>query len=320
MEIKTLFLCGAMAMAIVGTTGCDSKDDEPAASRPTGTQPTPGNSPVSSPEPLPTDSLPFEAGKLNVVAAFPGPGEPRVALVSPISVQFDADVMQESALASAIAVSSAAGAIEGSISLEQQDTLVFRPANLWQPETVYTVAVDSALMSVDGLEMTGDTTWQFKTIADVYTTPQDVIDGCMSDLDVEMLAAVNRARIETRDCGENTRPAVGKLVWNCLLQQAAITHSEDMANNNFFDHTGSDGSKSGDRITRTGYVWSHSGENLAAGQRTVATVMNDLLDSPGHCDNIMYPHYTEFGFGLRTNDAAFYTRYWTQNFARPFRF
>src|SRR5690606_19113896 len=125
------------------------------------------------------------------------------------------------------------------------------------------------------------------TVADVYITPQRVIDECMSDLDVEMLAAVNQARILARNCGENYRPAVGKLAWNCQLQQAAITHSEDMAANDFFDHTGSDGSSVGDRITRTGYLWSRAGENLAAGQRTVAVVMDGLLKSPGHCDNIM---------------------------------
>jgi uncharacterized protein YkwD len=161
--------------------------------------------------------------------------------------------------------------------------------------------------------------WQFSTVADVYTTPQVVIDECMSDLDVEMLAAVNQARTTARNCGENPRPAVGKLVWNCRLQQAAISHSEDMASTNFFGHTGSDGSNVADRISRTGYLWSRAGENLAAGHKTVTRVMEDLLASPGHCENIMSPHYTEFGFGFRSNNDTDYVRYWTQNFALPIK-
>lgn len=321
MKIRTIFLYWTLLTAALVGAGCDSKSSN-GEIRPNATNPRPPvpETPAPVPNMLSTDALPFEDGKLNVVAAFPGPGEPRVALVSPISVQFDAELIQGLALENAITVSLNESTAAGSITLEQPDTLVFRPANLWLPSTVYTIAVDPALMSADGLELTENITWQFITVADVFTTPQSIIDECMSDLDIEMLAAVNMARSDARLCGENHRPAVEKLEWNCLLQEAAIAHSDDMATNDFFDHTGSDGSDVGDRITRTGYVWSHAGENLAAGQRTVAIVMDGLLKSPGHCDNIMSDFYTQFGFGYRVNSNTFYTRYWTQNFARPFRF
>lgn len=323
MKIRTIFLSWTLSTVAVIGMGCDSKSSSgqtrPNASNPDTPVPqTPA--PVPVPDMLSTDALPFEEGKLNVVAAFPGPGEPQVALVSPISVQFDAQLIQGLDLENAITVSLNESTAAGSITLQEPDTLVFRPANLWQPSSVYTIAVDPALMSADGLEITENIHWQFITVDDVYTTPQSVIDECMSDLDIEMLAAVNNARAEARLCGENQRPAVEKLQWSCLLQEAAIAHSDDMSTQDFFDHTGSDGSDVGDRITRTGYVWSHAGENLAAGQRTVTTVMQGLLDSPKHCDNIMSDFYTEFGFGFRVNSNTFYTRYWTQNFARPFRF
>jgi uncharacterized protein YkwD len=311
MTKKSLLRCWALSIILAMGAGCDSKDKDsvviPGAGNP--------NSPI--PEPIPTDQLPSEDGKLNVTAAFPGPGEPRVALVSAISVRFDGNLIQGLDLSRAIQLQSPAGAVTGTITQTEPDTLVFRPTQLWSPTTVYSITLDPALMSADGLPLVDDVSWQFITVADVYTTSQAVIDGCMSDLDVEMLAAVNLARSQARSCGSNSRPAVAKLAWNCRIQQAAIGHSEDMATHDFFEHTGSDGSSVGDRVTRAGYVWSSVGENISAGQRTVATVMTGLLNSPGHCENIMSPNFTEFGFGYRTNPEAFYERYWTQNFGRP---
>lgn len=309
-------LCGA---------GCDSKETrgaalDPPAPAPGPTTPAPGNTPAPTPEPVPTELLPAAAGKLNVVAAFPGPGEPQVALVSPISVELDGSLIQGADLTAAIRVQSPTGAVAGTITQVAPDTLVFRPTHLWSPDTVYKVALDPDLISAAGLPVNEDAGWEFTTVPDLYMTQQTVIDECMSEQDMEMLAAVNRARSTARACGENTRPAVGKLVWNCLLQQAALAHSEDMANNDFFSHTGSDGSTVGVRITRTGYVWSHAAENLAAGQRTVATAMDGLLKSPGHCDNIMSANYAEFGSAFSSNTESYYQRYWTQNFARAFRF
>jgi uncharacterized protein YkwD len=323
MRAKTIFPSGIIAIALVCSAGCDSKETKGAAfypptSAPGPTAPAPGNAPAPVPEPTP--ELTTVAGKLNVVAAFPGPDEPQVALVSPISVELDEGLIQGADLTNAIRVQSPTGTVAGSITQEASNTLVFRPTNLWTPDTAYSVAMDSGLMSATGLTINTDATWQFTTVPDLYMTPQAVIDECMSDLDMEMLAAVNQARIVARSCGENPRPAVGKLIWNCRLQQAAIVHSEDMANNDFFSHTGSDGSNAGDRITRTGYVWSHAGENLAAGYHTVGTAMAGLLRSPDHCDNIMSSHYTEFGSAYRTNSDSSLQRYWTQNFGRAFRF
>jgi uncharacterized protein YkwD len=313
---NSLLYCCLLTIFLVAGVGCDTKEDDSTSAPGTGNPIDNPNLPV--PEPIPTDELPSEEGKLNVTGVFPGPGEPRVALVSAISVQFDADLIQGLDLSDAIQLQSPAGPVAGTVTQTEADTLVFRPAQLWLPTTVYSITLDSALMSADGLPLVDDVAWQFITVADVYTTPQAIIDGCMSDLDVEMLASVNLARAQARLCGENNRLAVPKLVWNCRIQQAAIGHSEDMATQDFFEHTGSDGSSVADRVTRAGYQWSSVGENIAAGQRTVAVVMAGLLNSPGHCENIMSASFTEFGFGYRTNPNSLYERYWTQNFARPF--
>ena len=72
-----------------------------------------------------------------------------------------------------------------------------------------------------------------------------------------------------------------------------------------------------DRAEYLGYNYNYIGENLAGGQLTVEDAMAGLLDSPGHCANIMNPHYTEFGSAIIVNDNSLYVRYWTQVFGKP---
>ncbi|MGB7932979.1 MAG: CAP domain-containing protein [Gammaproteobacteria bacterium] len=148
-------------------------------------------------------------------------------------------------------------------------------------------------------------------------TPQVVIDQCMSDVDKEMLTHVNAARSQARNCGNVNYPATNALSWHCTLEDVAYVHSRDMGDHNFFSHTGSDGLTPGDRVRNAGYDWSAVGENIAAGQQSIDTVMTAWLDSPGHCANIMNSSYTEYGAASYTVSGSDYSIYWTQIFARP---
>lgn len=148
-------------------------------------------------------------------------------------------------------------------------------------------------------------------------TPQAVVDQCMSDTDKAMLTHVNDTRSQPRSCGDVNYPATAALNWHCTLEDVAYSHSRDMGDHNFFSHTGSDGLSPGDRVRNAGYDWSAVGENIAAGQQTVDTVMRTWLDSPGHCANIMQASYTEFGSASYTVDGSDFPIYWTQLFARP---
>jgi len=134
-----------------------------------------------------------------------------------------------------------------------------------------------------------------------------------------MLNAVNAARAQARLCGSTSYRATAALAWSCELEAAATGHSMDMANNNFFSHTGSDGKSVDTRATRAGYTWSAVGENIAAGipLSYVSSVMEAWLKSPGHCANIMSSTYTEFGAAKISNPSSTYNAYWTQVFARP---
>jgi len=146
----------------------------------------------------------------------------------------------------------------------------------------------------------------------------------------ELVDAINKARSEQRDCypADNSHGVVGpspKLYWNDELYASALEHSTDLAESNTFSHYGSGTSSdiTGDgepsifyeRIVANGYDNYYAvGENIAGGQKNLEEVMNAWLASPGHCENIMNPNYTEVGVAIVTNSESTYGIYWTQNF------
>ena len=132
----------------------------------------------------------------------------------------------------------------------------------------------------------------------------------------DLLQQVNAARASARTCGKVVRPAATPLVWNANLQVAAARHSTDMARNNFFSHTGSDGSDLGDRATAAGYNWRGIGENIAAGQSSVTTVMNGWLASEGHCNNIMEASFNDVALACVSQPGTAYGKYWTMELGR----
>ena len=143
--------------------------------------------------------------------------------------------------------------------------------------------------------------------------------GCeVSELQREMLALVNKARAEGQYCGEEYYQPVAPLTWNCTLVKAAEIHNADMVANNFFAHEGSDGLKAGSRLDRVGYDWGTYGENLAAGFIEPADAMEALLESPGHCRNIMGSKYKEFGAASVFYTDAEYSHYWGQVYGTQF--
>ncbi len=145
--------------------------------------------------------------------------------------------------------------------------------------------------------------------------------GCDSDpeeLKEAFLLLINEARSQNRDCGSTYMQATPPLQWNDLLAQAAMTHSLDMVRNDFFSHSGSDGTTSGMRATEAGYIWNYIGENIAGGQRNAQIAHDALMNSSGHCLNIMRSNFSEFGAACISDSNTSYFRYWTIVFGRPF--
>ena len=146
--------------------------------------------------------------------------------------------------------------------------------------------------------------------------PQSNLEPCVDEPFMEeALRLLNEARAEGQQCGNTFYDPVGPVEWNDLLEDAALMHSEDMAAGQFLDHTGSDGSRPGDRMTEAGYSWSTYGENIASGQSSVQAAMNAWLNSEGHCKNIMNSSFKEFALACRRNpEARWGGYYWTQVF------
>lgn len=141
----------------------------------------------------------------------------------------------------------------------------------------------------------------------------------LPDFQVSLIARINQLRAAGASCGSSGSFApAAALGWNTQLTQAAAAHSLDMVTNNFFDHTGSNGSTLGSRATAAGYSYSALGENIAAGYGTVDNVMTGWMNSPGHCANIMNPAFTQVGVAcIKGTSTNRYGDYWTMDLARP---
>lgn len=132
-------------------------------------------------------------------------------------------------------------------------------------------------------------------------------------IQAEILQRVNAFRAAGAVCG----PAAGALNWNTTLLQAAREHAADMAGNNYFSHTGRDGRTPAERVLAAGYSYGRMGENIAAGQPSVESVMTAWIASPSHCQNMMTPDFRDIAVACVRNDAATYRIYWVMEMGRP---
>jgi len=112
------------------------------------------------------------------------------------------------------------------------------------------------------------------------TATQAVADGTMRTL-------LNR---------ERTARGRNALVEDSRLSRAARDHAQDMVNNDYFSHTGRDGSSFSDRAQAAGYSCA-AAENVAFGQRSEAEVVSGWMMSQGHRRNILLEDVTQFGIG-----------------------
>jgi uncharacterized protein YkwD len=109
----------------------------------------------------------------------------------------------------------------------------------------------------------------------------------------DAIAAINAYR------AQNNLPAY---TVNTLLVRAAQRHANDMACNNFFTHTGTDGSTPQTRVADAGYTASQVSENVYGSNPPLdgAGVVNwwktDTTD-PRHNQNLLSTTYTEIGVG-----------------------
>ncbi len=253
----------------------------------------------------------------SVTLRSPAPDETGVAVTTRITVSFDEALLSTSIDASSLTLGLGSDAIPGSVSYDgNSHSIIFTPSAPLAEASGYRVSLGDSATDLAGNSVTAQS-WSFTTTADynLGATTQQTIDLCMNDNDKEMLTLVNNTRAAARDCGSTHFAAVAALAWHCQLENAAQVHSDAMASNDFFDHTGLDGSSPGERITAAGYDWYTYGENIAAGYGDAQAAMDAWIASPGHCANLMNPNFMEMGAAMGSDPDSTYGIYWTQDFA-----
>ncbi len=128
---------------------------------------------------------------------------------------------------------------------------------------------------------------------------------------------LNEVRADPSGAGWPQYPPAQPLQMNYQLTDAARFHSQEMIDNNYFDHDSKD--KNGnsyedafERIARFGYETEGPlGENIA-GCGTVAMAVDLWLNSTGHRENIMRKEYSEIGIGIKNGGP--YGKMFTNDF------
>ncbi len=147
----------------------------------------------------------------------------------------------------------------------------------------------------------------------------------MTDEAQFMIELINRARANPTaeaqrlgvdlnqglSAGAITNSPKQPLVPNQHLIDAALAHSADMIANDYFSHTGLDGSSPSTRVREAGYS-TGAAENIAfnyLGQRDLATVINEshemLFRSAGHRQNLMSDFMGDIGIGSAIGDRTY---------------
>jgi len=141
-------------------------------------------------------------------------------------------------------------------------------------------------------------------------------DDGLNEFQSQVLDLVNKVRAEARSCGSEFFSAAPPVQWDTRIEAAALAHSIDMAHNQNFSHTGTDGSNAGDRLLMQGYNWSTWGENILVGLDDAPDAIDTWIGSPGHCSIIMGPSLKEIGAGIAQGIFQGTTAsYWTLLFA-----
>jgi len=123
----------------------------------------------------------------------------------------------------------------------------------------------------------------------------------------QLIDLINQARTEV---------GRAELTVNPTLMSAAQAHSLDMACNNFFLHSGSDGSWIGDRLTSAGYTNPYYLELLAIG--LPGDAINQWKTHPkAEWELVINSRVTEIGVGYVYSKFSSYGGYWTVDMGGP---
>lgn len=104
------------------------------------------------------------------------------------------------------------------------------------------------------------------------------------------------------------------LKWSDAAATSARLHSEDMAAQNYFDHTGLDGRGPGERMNAQGIQWRGCSENICAGYRSGFEAYDGWVNSEGHRNGMLRASMEYLGVGFAVKSGSAYFIYATQNY------
>lgn len=101
--------------------------------------------------------------------------------------------------------------------------------------------------------------------------------------------------------------------WSEAAAEASRLHSQDMADQNYFEHNSLDGRSPWARMEAQGIRWSNAAENISAGRSNGVDSYDGWVNSSGHRQN-MLGDCEELGVGAAYNAGSSYRWYMTQDF------
>jgi len=136
------------------------------------------------------------------------------------------------------------------------------------------------------------------------------LNGFQSDYNLLFLKEINLIRAQGCACGGQQMPAADPIIWDIDLAETSRRHAQDMQDNNFFSHINQINQDVGMRADSIYYRWDQIGENIAKGFLSDFEVLRAWLNSPPHCEMLLFSNVTEMG-AKRVGD------YWVVNFGKP---
>ncbi|MFM2302815.1 MAG: hypothetical protein RLZZ135_218 [Cyanobacteriota bacterium] len=125
-------------------------------------------------------------------------------------------------------------------------------------------------------------------------------------IDLEVLDLINQ---------ERAKVGVPQLTKSETIDDASDRHALDMATNNNFSETGTDGSTVASRIQDAGYPFSNVNEAIAFGPATPADVVAQWINDPTQRNILLDPTFTETALGVVANTDG--NIYWAETFGGP---
>ncbi len=154
--------------------------------------------------------------------------------------------------------------------------------------------------------------------AAVLLTPPAAAAPCDVQLVTEqVLKRLNEIRAQGRTCGNQTMGPATPLRWQPALLDAARRYAAELSSRRQLSHTSLSGANLPQRLEAVRYSLRLAGENLASGPDSLEEVLQLWLDSPGHCQNLMGPDFTEVGLACDMRDTASAQPYWVMELGRP---